>query len=125
LINAAFSVKCRECPYATDLGFDRLTRMRKTGFRFFRFVFFLAITTVLCAGWLSANARADHVNVTGQGQQTPGAGTPYPANPGEGDKPSLPGDQPAKQGTDPSSQVHNTNPRDLEGNKHKEPEKAP
>ena len=71
---------------------------------------------------LADSALADDVNRTGQGQNTPGAGPPRPENPGEGDKPSYPGDQPAKQGTDPSSSVHYVDPRALSGKKHKESE---
>jgi hypothetical protein len=69
--------------------------------------------------------KADDVNKTGQGQQTPGSGPSNPENPGQDDKPSYPGDQPGKQGMDPTSQVHNIDHRDLSGKKHKESEKTP
>lgn len=68
---------------------------------------------------LTSSASSDPENATGQDPAPPGSGQPHPGNPGEGDKPLLPGDQPAKQGTDPSSQVHNVDPKDLEGKKHK------
>lgn len=66
---------------------------------------------------LTGAALAEDVNRTGQSQQTSGSGTPHPGNPAEGDKPILPGDQPAKRGTDPSSQVHNIDPSKLTGKK--------
>jgi hypothetical protein len=70
---------------------------------------------------LSYNTWADNdpENATGQSSAAQGSGQPHPADPAEGNKPLLPGDQPAKQGTDPSSQIHNVDPRDLEGKKHK------
>jgi hypothetical protein len=78
---------------------------------------------VLCVFGFGSSAYADHVNVTGQGQQTSGAG---PSNTGgEGDKPLLPGNQPAKRGPDPSSQVHNIDQRDLAGKSTKTRKKRP
>lgn len=101
-----------------------LASMRKIGLND-RFIFVAATATLLWTVGLERSAYADDVNVTGQSRQTPGTGPSHPGNPGEGDKPLLPGDQPAKQGTDPSSPVHNVDPRDLEGKKHKESEKTP
>jgi len=75
----------------------------------------VAAYLLLCGGGL-----ADDVNRTGQSQRTPGTDATAPGNPGEGDKPFLPGDQPAKQGTHPSSSVHNVDPKDLSGTKHKD-----
>jgi hypothetical protein len=83
----------------------------------------IAIVPILSAsvaniekGW------ADDVNFSGQGQQTPGSAPAHPANPAQNDGPSYPGDQPQKQGMDPSSQVHNLDKNDLSGKKHKESE---
>jgi hypothetical protein len=70
----------------------------------------------------SSAAFADGVNVSGQGQQTQGSGPANPANPAQNAAPSYPGDQPQKQGTDSSSQVHNVDPKDLEGKTHKQSE---
>jgi hypothetical protein len=85
-----------------------------------------AAAALMCMASLESRAYADHVNVTGQSQK-PGAGKgpSDTGNPAEGTKPSLPGDQPATQGTDPASQVHNTDPRDLEAKKPKESGKGP
>lgn len=71
------------------------------------------------SGLLDFGVRADDVNRTGQGQQTPGAGVSVPADPAADAKPTLPGDRPAKEGMDPRSQVHNVDPRDLEGKTHR------
>ncbi len=65
-------------------------------------------------------SRADDVQHTGQSQQTQGVSSSVPSNPAQGDRPAYPGDQPAKEGMDRSSQVHNVDPRDLEGKTHKE-----
>ncbi len=81
----------------------------------------LSVTILALAGYVGeVPARADDVNRTGQGQQTSGSGPSNPGNPAQDSKPSYPGDQPAKQGTDPSSQVHNVDPRDLVGKKHRD-----
>ncbi len=82
-------------------------------------IFSLAAFAVVGVAW------ADDQNHSGQGQQTQGGSPANPANPAEDDKPSYPGDQPAKEGMDPSSQVHNIDPRDLSGKKHHESEKTP
>ncbi len=81
-----------------------------------------AIATVTFGIWLFADthAHADDVNRTGQGQQTTGAAPTAAGNPAQDDKPSYPGDQPQKQGMDPSSQVHNIEPRELSGKPLKE-----
>lgn len=67
------------------------------------------------SGLLHSGVHAEDDNRTGQGQQTPGAGDSVPADPAADAKPTLPGDRPAKEGMDPRSQVHNVDPRDLEG----------
>jgi hypothetical protein len=90
-----------------------------------RYILVIATAMLLYVIDIKGRVYADHVNVTGQGQQTPGSEPSYPGNPGEGTKPSLPGDQPAKQGTDPSSQVHNVKPHDLKKKHHEEPQKTP
>jgi hypothetical protein len=78
----------------------------------------LIIGTALLALTASVDApRADDVNRTGQSQKTPGVDSSVPSNPAQGDRPSYPGDQPAKEGTEPSSQVHNLNQSDLAGKK--------
>jgi hypothetical protein len=87
--------------------------------RFLSAIFGIAALAVGGVAW------ADDQNHSGQGQQTQGSAPANPANPAQDDKPSYPGDQPAKQGMDPSSQVHNVDPRDLSGKKHKESEKTP
>jgi hypothetical protein len=67
----------------------------------------MAMATVFL-GVGSFVAHANYSNVTGQPQATSGRGPSNPGNPGEGDKPSLPGDQPRKAGTDAGNPV---NPR--------------
>lgn len=82
-------------------------------------MFIFASSFALAGFGSTASSDNDPENATGQSSTAQGSGQPHPANPAEGNKPLLPGDQPAKQGTDPSSQVHNVDPRDLEGKKHK------
>jgi hypothetical protein len=82
-------------------------------------IFVLVALAAVGAAW------ADDENHSGQGQQTQGSAPANPANPAQDDKPSYPGDQPAKQGMAPSSQVHNIDPRDLSGKKHRESERTP
>ena len=79
------------------------------------------LTALLSTGFamVSNGASADDVNVTGQSRNTPGTSSPAPGDPGKDSSPTLPGDRPAKQGTDPSSQVHNVDPRALSGEKRK------
>ena len=83
------------------------------------FVALCALGMAWCM-WNGTASFADDVNRTGQGQQTQGSGPSNPGNPSQDNKPSYPGDQPAKQGMDPASQVHNIDPLDLSGKKHKE-----
>jgi hypothetical protein len=90
-----------------------------------RYLLAICSLAALVAFAAAGVARADDENHSGQGQQTQGSATANPANPAQDDKPSYPGDQPAKQGMDPSSQVHNIEPRDLAGKKHKESERSP
>ncbi len=82
------------------------------------FIFGASMTAALIVA-VSA-CKADDVQHTGQSQQTQGVSSSVPSNPAQGDKPDYPGDQPAKEGMDPSSQVHNVDPRDLEGKTHRE-----
>lgn len=105
-------------PTATDRQCGSCTGMRSETATP-HFILVVATATFLSVVCLETSARADHVNVTGQGQKTPGKGPSNPENPAEGDKPQLPGDQPSMQGTDPSSPVHNIDPRQgADRNKH-------
>ena len=85
----------------------------------------LAIAGVIAAGCAYTNGGAiaggrseDPMNATGQSAKTSGSGQTSPGNPAQGDKPLSPGDQPAKEGTNPSSPVHNIDQKDLTGKKH-------
>ena len=67
----------------------------------------------------AAEDNKGDTNRTGQSQKPGvGGGPANQGNPAQESKPALPGDQPAKEGMDPSSQVHNIDRRDLEGKKH-------
>ena len=88
-----------------------------------RFILVVAAATLLSVVCPGRSVYGDHVNVTGQGQKTPGKGASNPGNPGEGSKPLLPGDQPAKQGSEQRSQKQHIDPRGVDGARHSEPKK--